>query len=327
MRPLAVIAILVLAIALTLCVGVRMIAPADILQALTAFNPDDYGHVTIMTIRLPRLWAGLIAGAALAMAGTIMQALTRNPLADPGLLGVGAGAAFFVVFGSLLLGLADSGLASALAFPGAAISATAVFALGGGLRGDASPLRLTLAGAALQALLLSLISAVVLVRSDSLDVFRFWVVGSLAQAAERPLLEMGLVALGGTLIGLVMAPTLETLALGNSLSRGLGTRLWRAQAGALVIVTLLTGAAVSIAGPLGFIGLMVPPLARRLAGHNLRLELLASAALGASLLLLADTVGRLVMIPGEVRAGIMTAIIGGPVFIWIARRLQSGGQE
>lgn len=304
--------------------GVRTVSPVEIWQAVTAYDPSDPLHVTVIDIRLPRLWAGLVAGAALGLAGSIMQALTRNPLADPGLLGVGSGAAFAVVFGSLLLGASDSGFLSMLAFPGAAIASAAVFALGGGLRGDVGPVRLTLAGAALHALLLSLVSAVVLVRSDALDVFRFWVAGSLSEAGQRPLLPMTIVAALAAGLALAMAPLLETLSLGTSLSRGLGTRLWQAQGGALLAVTLLMGAAVAIAGPIAFLGLMVPPLARRLSGHSLGRELVASALIGAIILLVADTAGRLVLPPGEVRAGVMTAVIGGPVFVFIARRMRQG---
>jgi iron complex transport system permease protein len=322
----SVIVLLVAAVALTLAVGVRGIAPAEIWQALTAFDPANPAHVTIMSIRLPRLWAGLIAGGALGMAGSLMQGLTRNPLADPGLLGVNAGAAFSIVLGALLLQQADGGLLAALAFPGAAAASLAVFALGGGLKGDAGPVRLTLAGAALNALLLSLVSAIVLLRGETLDVFRFWVAGSLAQAADRPLALMGGVTLIGAGLALAFAPGIEALSLGSALSRGLGTRPGRVQAGALLSLTALTGAAVAVAGPIAFLGLMVPPLARAVTGHALRLELLVSACLGAAILLLADTAGRLVFLPAEVRAGVMTAFIGGPVFIAIARRLQPGAQ-
>lgn len=317
-------ALLLVACALTLFVGVRGAGFADIGRLLLAFDPNDPLHLTIASIRVPRLVAGVIAGAALGMAGTIMQALTRNPLADPGLLGVSAGGAFSVVLGSLLLGGADSGLVAALAFPGAALAAILVFALGGGLRGDVGPVRLTLAGAALNAFLLSLVSAIVLTRSDSLEVFRFWVTGSLAQAGERPLLVMGLVALGTGAFALAAAPAIETLSLGAQLARGLGTRIRRAQGAALLAVTLLTGAAVAVAGPIAFLGLMVPPLARRVAGHGLRAELGVSAVIGASILLLADTLGRLLIAPAEVRVGVMTALVGGPVFIWIARGLLEG---
>ena len=318
------VALLVAAIMLALCVGVRNAGPMDLWRAFSAFDGNDPLHVTIASIRLPRLVAALIAGAALGMAGTVMQALTRNPLADPGLLGVGAGASLSVVLGSLILGQADSGVVSALAFPGAAIASGLVFALGGGLRGDMGPVRLTLAGAALNAFLLSVVSAIVLTRTESLDVLRFWVTGSLAQAGERPLAGMGMIALAATALALAAAPAIETLSLGTSLARGLGTRVVLVQATALAIVTLMTGAAVAVAGPIAFLGLMVPPLARRVVGHSFRGELLVSAAIGASILLFADTAGRLVLAPAEVRVGVMTALAGGPVFVWIARKMHAG---
>jgi iron complex transport system permease protein len=320
---------LLLAAAMTaaLGIGVRPITATDIWQALTAPDPANPAHVTILSIRLPRLWAGMIAGSALGMAGTVMQALTRNPLADPGILGINAGAAFAIVIGSLLLGQADAGLVAALAFPGAALASLAVFVLGGGRHGDAGPVRLALAGAALNALLLSLVSAVVLLRAESLEIFRFWVVGSLAEAGARPLLAMAAVTLSGAVLALALAPGIEALSLGAALSRGLGTRPGRVQAGALAAVTVLTGAAVAVAGPVAFLGLMVPPIARWITGHMLRAELFVSACLGASILLFADIAGRLVFAPAELGAGVMTALMGGPIFVMIARRLLPGGQS
>ncbi|SJZ58514.1 FecCD family ABC transporter permease [Consotaella salsifontis] len=326
MKGLLAVGLLIAGVVLTLLLGVRTVTPADVWHAFTAPDPQNPAHVTILWIRLPRLGAGLVAGAALGLAGTVMQTLTRNPLADPGILGVNAGASFAIVLGALLLGQADYGLMTALAFPGAALASAAVFLLGGGLSGDAGPIRLTLAGAALNALLLSLISAMVLMRAETLEVLRFWVAGSLSSAIERPVGAMSLIVLAGATLALILAPRLEALSLGAALARGLGTRPGLIQAQALLAVTALTGAAVSVAGPIAFLGLMVPPLARHVAGHDLRRELVASAILGAGVLLVADTAGRLIFPPAEVRAGIMTALIGGPVFIWIARRLKPGAQ-
>ncbi|WP_102224430.1 FecCD family ABC transporter permease [Acidimangrovimonas sediminis] len=324
LRFVGVVALLALAMGLSLGVGVRDVPVAAWWPALVAYDPTDPNHITLITIRLPRLCAGLIAGGALGVAGTVMQALTRNPLADPGLLGVNAGAAFAIVLGAVLLGAQGAGAIAFLSFPGAALAAAAVFALGGGLRGDAGPVRLTLAGAAVNALLLSLVSAIVLIQRESLDILRFWVAGSLSEATRRPLGEMAMAAGLGGALALFLAPAIEALSLGAALSRGLGTRPGRVQAGALVVITLCTGAAVAVAGPIAFLGLMVPPLARAIAGHRLRAELAVSAALGATILLLADTAGRLVLAPAEVRAGIMTAVIGGPVFIALARRVRPG---
>lgn len=312
------------AIALTLVVGVRDAGISDIWNALFAFDASDPTHTVIRSVRVPRLVAGLVAGAGLGMAGTVMQAVTRNPLADPGLLGVNAGAAFAVVVGALLTGYSDSGMMAALAFPGAAIASIAVFLVGGARSGAGSPVRLTLAGVAINALLLSLVSAIILSRNETLEIFRFWVTGSLAQANTRPLEAMFVALVLGAAIATVIAPRIEALALGSSLARGLGTNPGAVQLSALLAIMLMTGAAVAVAGPIAFVGLVVPPLARRISRHVLRRELVASAILGGSMILLADTVGRLVVAPAEIRVGIMTALVGAPVFIFVVRRLKPG---
>ncbi|MEC9433798.1 MAG: iron chelate uptake ABC transporter family permease subunit [Pseudomonadota bacterium] len=322
----ALIAALALAAAMVLSMttGVREVSAADWWGALTAYDPYDPAHVTLAAVRAPRLAAALIAGGALGAAGSVMQALTRNPLADPGLLGINAGAAFALILGTTLLGRADAATVSALVFPGAAAAAVAVFALGGGMKGDAGPVRLTLAGAALNAFLLSLVTALALARQDGFDVLRFWVAGSLAQAEARPLAEMAVAAAAGTGLALALALRLEALSLGGALARGLGVGAGRTQAGALAAVALAAGAAVAVAGPVAFLGLTAPPLARRLAGHSLRAEIAVSAMLGAALLLAADAAGRVILAPMEVRAGVMVALIGAPVFVILARRLRPG---
>ncbi|KZY30112.1 hypothetical protein A3731_25505, partial [Roseovarius sp. HI0049] len=301
-----------LAAALSLTTGPRALDLADFVTALTAYDPYDPAHVTLMAIRLPRLVAGLIAGAALGVAGTVMQTLTRNPLADPGILGINAGAAFALLLGATALGRSDQAAIALFAFPGAALASVAVFALGGGMRGDAGPVRLTLAGAALNALLLSLVTGMVLVRQESLDILRFWVAGSLTEAVYRPVAEMAFLALAGAVLALLIAPLIEALSMGADVARGLGTRPARVQAGGLLAVTLTTGAAVVIAGPIAFLGLMAPHLARNVSGAALRAQLGVSAALGALILTLADVAGRIILAPGGVRAGIMVALLGGP---------------
>ncbi|MGP3698159.1 FecCD family ABC transporter permease [Rhodobacter sp. NSM] len=321
---LRVVPLLAAAALLSILVGVRQVGPSDLWAILTAYDSTDADHVAVAMVRLPRVLAAIVAGSALGVAGSILQAITRNPLAEPGLLGVNAGAAFALLAGTLVFGGIDQTLAAALTFPGAAIASAAVFALAGGFGGASGPIRLTLAGAALNALLLSLVTAVVMIRQDTLEVMRFWVAGSLAQSATRPLLAMSLAAGTGFVLALILAPRIEALSLGEALARGLGAHPGWTQAGALVAVTLATGAAVGIAGPIAFLGLMVPPLARRLAGHRFRAELWLAAILGASLMLVADTLGRLVLAPSEVRVGIMTAVIGGPAFVWIARSLRPG---
>ena len=240
-RALLVALLLAASVVLSLSTGVRSITLAEALSAVTAYDLHDPAHVTLMAIRLPRLVAGLVVGAALGVAGTVMQTLTRNPLADPGILGINAGAAFALLLGAAVLGRSDQGAVAAFAFPGAALASLAVFSLGGGLRGEAGPVRLTLAGAALNALLLSMVTALVLIRQDSLDILRFWVAGSLTEAVYRPVAGMALVMLAGAALALLIAPLIEALSMGADVARGLGTQPARVQAGGLVAVTLTTG--------------------------------------------------------------------------------------
>lgn len=324
MRLTALLALTVFTALLALLCGMRMISPAVAWAALTVPDTANPAHITFLDIRLPRLAAALIAGAGLGLAGVILRVLTRNPLAEPGILGVNAGAALAVVAGALLLGPGDGGLVTVLAFPGALAAMFAVFLIGGGARGAAGPMRLTLAGAVLNALLLSLTTGLVLLRAEGLEVLRFWSNGSLAMAASRPLAAMAVVVALCALLALLLAPLLETLALGEALARGLGTRTDRVKGIALLIVALLAGASVGVVGPLAFLGLIVPELARRLAPPDLRAQMLAALCLGPMVLLLADLAGRLIMPPAEVRVGLMVALIGGPVFIWLARGLRPG---
>lgn len=316
--------LLLAAVILALLVGARIISPAEAIVALQHPDPTNADHVAFLGLRLPRLAGGLIAGAALGMAGVVLRGLTRNPLAEPGILGVNAGAALAVVVGALLTGRGDGGLITALAFPGALAAMLGAFLIGGGLRGGAGPMRLALAGAVLNALLLSLTTAIVLIRAEGLEVLRFWSTGSLTQAAGRPLLPMAIVVALASGVALLLAPALDNLALGETMAKGLGTRTGRVKGVALCVVALLAGAAVAVAGPIAFLGLMVPELARRMAGQRMRAQMLAALCLGPAVLLVADVIGRVILYPSEVRAGLMTALIGGPVFIAIARRIRPG---
>lgn len=316
-------AALAVAVALSLCVGARPLSLTEVWAGLTTADPDDPASIVLQALRLPRLMAGLIAGVSLGMAGVLMQGLTRNPLAEPGIMGINAGASFAVVFGAFAFGLGSTAMLSGLAFAGAALAAVAVFVLGGGMAGG-GPVRMTLAGAAMSALLLSLVSALVLMRSEALDVYRFWVVGSLSDAASRPLGPMAAVAAAGALLALASGSALDALSLGDATARSLGVRVGLARAAVLAAVTALSGAAVMVAGPLVFLGLVVPHLARRLVGTQTRPMLAASALLGPMVLLCADVIGRITLPPGEVRAGVMTALMGGPAFVLLARRMRPG---
>lgn len=316
-------AALLLACFASLAIGARVVTPGQVWAALTAFDPADPGQVVVRSLRLPRLVAGLIAGAGLGVAGVIMQTVTRNPLAEPGLLGLNAGASFAVVLAATLLPGLPPGVLALVAFPGAALAAVAVFLAGGVRRGGASPVRLALAGAALTALLLSLVTLLTTLRQEALDVQRFWVVGSLGSAAERPVLAMLPLALAGLALALMLADRFDLLAMGQDTARALGIRTGAVLTGALAAVTLLTGAAVSVAGPIAFLGLVVPHLARAVTGPGSRRAMLLAAPLGAALILFADVAGRLIAPPGEVRVGTIMALVGGPAFALFVRRMRS----
>lgn len=315
-------AVFVGAILASLAVGARQVPFGTVLDAVFAFDPGNTNHLVVHDLRLPRTMVGIFVGIALSVAGVLMQAITRNPLADPGLLGVNSGAAFFVVIAIWLLGIHTlSGLVW-FAFAGAGLVSIVVYMLGSMGRGAATPVRLALAGAAVHALLFALISAIILLNQESLNIYRFWVVGSLG-GAETLALGNLLPFFGvGMVLAVMASGALNSIALGEDTARALGTRLTSARIMTMGAVTLLCGCAVAAAGPVGFIGLVVPHLARAWCGADQRWLIAYALLLGPALLLLSDVAGRVILPPGEVQVGIMTAIIGGPLFVAIVRRIR-----
>lgn len=274
--------------------------------------------VVVRELRMPRTLLGLLVGAGLGLAGAVMQALTRNPLADPGLLGVNAGASAAVVSAVSFLGVTSLTGYVWFAFLGAAAVSVLVYALGGS-RG-ATPVRLALAGTALTAALYGYVNAVELLDTAALDTMRFWTVGSLASATMTVVAQVAPFIGAGVLLALALARPLNAIALGDDTARALGTSLTRTRVLAMTAITLLCGAATAACGPIVFIGLMVPHIVRSITGPDLRWTLPYAAVLSPVLLLGADIAGRLVARPGELQAGIITALIGGPVFIHLVRR-------
>lgn len=313
-----VIVLLLAGVAASLLVGSRGLAPDRVWELL--WHPDgSLESAVVRGQRLPRTVLGLVVGAALGLAGAVMQALTRNPLADPGILGVNAGAALVVVAFVAVSGVTDIGAYVWFALAGAGAAAATVYAVAGVGRPDSSPVRLALAGVAVSAALASLTSAVVLADQEAFNEFRFWVAGSLQ---GRGWSELGAVApfLGvGLVLALSIAGALGVLMLGEDTARGLGVKVSRVRTLALLAVTALCGAATAAVGPIAFVGLAVPMVARALMGHDLRWISACSLALGALWLLTADVLAR-VLAPEEVAAGIVAALVGGPVFVLVARR-------
>ncbi|MDN4642170.1 iron ABC transporter permease [Agreia sp. PsM10] len=311
--------LVLVSVVLSLLLGSRSIDLSSVVDAVLGRGGDAVEGMVVLDLRVPRTVLGLVAGAALGLAGTLMQGLTRNPLADPGLLGVNSGASLAVVVAISVFGVTTPTGYVWFAFVGAALAAVLVYIVASGRTGP-SPLSLTLAGAATTAVLTSLITLVLLRDLDTLGQYRFWSVGSLVgrdlgtAATLAPFLAVGAAT------ALLLGRSLNSLALGDDLARGLGQRVGIVRITAGIAIILLCGSATSLAGPLVFVGLVVPHIARRFVGSDYRWILVYSIPLGAVLLVLADTVGRLIAPPSELEAGIVVAILGAPVLIALVLR-------
>ncbi|MFB6679195.1 FecCD family ABC transporter permease [Streptomyces sp. NPDC056390] len=310
---------------LSLGLGALQIPPGQVVRALTGQPVGARVEDIVWSVRVPRTALGLVAGAALGLSGGVMQALTRNPLADPGILGVSAGAAFAIVLAAGVAGIGSLLGYIWFAFAGAMAASIVVHLLGRLGSSGSTPVKLALAGVAVTAVLSSLTSAVVLTDPEALDRYRFWSAGSLADQDASTVLRILPFLAAGTLLALASAPALNSLALGDDIAASLGRRLGLVRLQGVVAVTLLTGAAVAVIGPVVFIGLVVPHVARVLAqyaglGPDHRWLLPLSASLAGGLLLGADILGRVIDRPVEIQAGIIVAFVGRPFFIALVRR-------
>nr|WP_246376726.1 iron ABC transporter permease [Conyzicola lurida] len=311
-------AVLALLFVLSVAFGTREVSFSEVFSALGG-TTDGISEAAVIK-RIPRTVLALLVGAALALSGATMQAVTRNPLADPGILGVSTGAGLAVVTGIAFFGMSDPFLYIWVAIGGAALAAAFVYTVGSLGRDGATPLKLALAGAAISATFSSLISAILLPRIDVLTTFRFWQIGGVGGATwDRVGLIIPFLVVGAA-ICFFSARGMNMLALGDDLAAGLGENVLRARLIAAAGAVILCGAATAIAGPIGFVGLVVPHLCRLIVGTDLRWLLPFSAVVGAALLVAADVVGRVVARPQEIEVGIITAFIGAPFFIWIVRR-------
>lgn len=299
--------------------GAREVALAEILDGVLGADPQSLGAITVRE-RIPRTVLALVAGAALGVAGALLQAVTRNPLADPGILGVNNGASLFVVAGIAFAGIDTLQQYIWLALAGAGLTSVFVYAIGSTGRGGATPVKLALAGAATTAALSSLISAILLPRIDVMTVFRFWQVGGVAGATWEGMLTVAPFLGLGAVLGLLSARPLNALALGDEVAASLGVRTGRIRLVAGLAAILLCGATTAVAGPIAFVGLMVPHAVRLVTGPDQRWILPLSAIGGAAVLTVSDVVGRVAGRPGELEAGVVTAFLGAPVLIAIARR-------
>lgn len=301
-------------------IGARVISPLTVVQAFFDFNPHNFDHNVIIKLRLLRLCAAMVTGAALGVAGVLLQSVIRNPLGEPHILGLNAGAALAVVLTSAL-GMTLPFGRPLVAAAGAAALFLLVLMFSSSGRTGLTPMKVTLCGVALSAFASSVTAAVLILDEQTLLALRTWLAGDLAGVKQETLRSALWAAAGGFVLAIGVSPSLNMLALGDRMAQGLGVSLLRTRLLALLSIALLCGAAVSIAGPIGFIGLVVPQLIRRLVSVDLRVMVPLSALCGALVLLLADIAARTLFTPWELATGIMTALVGAPVFIFMASRM------
>lgn len=305
---------------LSMMAGAGWFTPSQVAAALLHPEATRAADTIIQTSRLPRTVLAMCVGAFLAVAGALMQALTRNPLAAPGLFGVNAGAALMIVLAGTLFSIGDPWITLLLAFLGACTTGMLVWFVSNVSNGQLNPLRLVLAGVAITALCNAFTQAILVIDQQSLDTMLFWLAGSLSASDATRLYPLLLPGAGLVVIAVLFARQMNVLNAGEAIARGLGQNIARVRLIASVLVVGLAGCAVALAGNIGFVGLMVPHIVRQVFGSDLRRTLPACALLGALLLLAADIAARLIIVPQEVPVGVMTALLGAPFFIMLAQR-------
>ncbi|MFP7222436.1 iron ABC transporter permease [Priestia filamentosa] len=311
--------LLILCMCLSVLMGYTNTGIHTVINAVSHFTGSNE-QIVVRTVRIPRALIATAIGSSLAISGLLLQALTKNPLASPDIIGFNAGASFFIVIGLMLFSINSLQGFTWLAFLGAAFSGIVVYLLASAGRDGLTPMKLTLAGAAIAAMFASLTQGLLVLDEQALEQMLFWLAGSV-QGRDLSLLQAVLPYLiGATAVSLFLGRKLNTLAMGEEVALGLGQRTGTVKLITAVVTILLAGGAVAVAGPIGFVGIIIPQLARFVIGNDYRWLIPYSGVLGAMLLLLADIGARYVIMPEEVPVGIMTAILGTPFFIYIARR-------
>ena len=305
---------------LSLAIGARVTPLGAVWDAIVNYDPANTDHLVIRELRLPRTILGVLVGATLGLAGAVMQGVTRNPLADPGILGVNAGASLLVVIGISAFGVTSILGYVWFAFAGAAVASVVVYSVAALGREGATPVKLALAGAALSAAFGAVTTALLLLDQATFDQFRFWAVGSLSGRDMSIVVQIAPFLIAGCLLALCLGRVLNTLSLGEDVARGLGANVGLSRGVSAAAVVLLCGAATAACGPIGFVGLTIPHVARMIVGPDYRWVLPYSMVLAPILLLAADIIGRVVARPGELQVAIVTAFLGAPVFIALVRR-------
>lgn len=310
---------LALCIVASLAFGARHVEFGSVIDALMNLQSDSFSALVVRE-RIPRTVFSLIAGASLGVSGALMQAITRNPIADPSILGVNTGASLFVVSGIAFFQISTAGQYIGFALAGAGLTAIFVYGIGSLGYGGATPIKLALAGAATSAALASLVSAVILPRTEVMEAYRFWQVGSVSGATWQGITAVLPFLVVGMAIGIFSTPALNALALGDEVATGLGVNTGVVRLICAFAGVLLCGATTALAGPIAFVGLMIPHTVRLICGPDLKYIVPMSAVGGALLLTISDIIGRLLGNPGELEAGIVTAFFGAPILIFIAMR-------
>lgn len=305
--------------------GTHGLSSRDVWNGLFDYDPDSYEQTIVRTMRLPRTIIAIGTGAALAVAGTVMQGVTRNPLADPSIMGVSAGAGFAIVVVVYYGERTSAAEYLPFAFLGGLIAAFAVMVIGSAGKGGVSPVRLALAGLVISALLSSWTSALLLLDENTYEVVRYWLAGSVAYRDLDLFWTLAPLLLGSAFLALFLGHHLNILGMGEEMARGLGMRTGRFRLLATLLVVLMTAAAVAIAGPIGYIGLAIPHMVRSVVGPDYRWVLPYSLIYGAIFLTFSDILGRIVARPGEIEVGIITALFGAPFLIYLARRRSIAG--
>ncbi|MGN7453560.1 FecCD family ABC transporter permease [Paenibacillus pasadenensis] len=309
---------------LSLAYGFTAIPVKDVVRSFLHFDESSNAHIIVQTSRVPRALTAAAVGACLAVSGTLIQGLTRNPLADASILGINYGASFAIVLAVTLLSVSSLPLLTLLSFSGAAIAAAAVYALGSLGKDGLTPLKIILAGAALGALFSSFTQGMLVLDEQGLNEVIFWLTGSVA-GRSFDMLKAVLPVMGcGWAGSLLLARHMNVLTMGDDAAQGLGQRTAFVKLGTGLVIVALAGSSVAVAGPIGFIGLVIPVIARFFSGNDYRWMVPYSAVLGAILVVAADVAGRFIIQPEELPVGVMTAMIGIPAFIAIARK---GGIE
>lgn len=313
--------LLFFSIVISVSFGTKQVALEHVLGAFGMGEANGF-ETEVVKARIPRTVFGILAGAALAISGGLMQSVTRNPIADPSILGVNSGASLFVVSGMAFFHINNNVAMIWLAFAGATLTAFCVYGLASIGSSGATPLKLALAGAAAGTALQSLVNTVMMPDTQVMDQFRFWQTGSVGGASWNDIYTMLPFFAVGFLMSVILAPSLNAMALGDEMAASLGINVFMIRMLGTLAGVLLCAATTALAGPIGFVGLMIPHLIRAVIGPDMRWVIPLSALSGASLLILSDVLGRVFGRPGELEVGIVTALLGAPVFVWIVRKVK-----